>query len=390
MQQRRQSTESSTDESRTILDAQPSRRAVLLSAGSGLTAALAGCTGGSATDRTTDETTTQASLPDVTYRGRFKRVGLAPAVNDAAIKMGIWEEEGLDVSYETSSGSQAAAKSVASGKDQFGNGGIAAVLQLIEQGAPLTVIGQISGPMGGVVSLESAGISDWTDLEGKVVGRFPFGSTGPAAEAAMRRKGVDVANVKFRNVQPGSGLKLLLNDTIDAMVKYFPQMVDRLEYEGESANVLKTRDVLGHLGVTLYTRDDVIENDPDRVNAFVRGWLEAFQFWARNPEKVVELYKPLTVGEFNVELEKKTIPELYASHAPAKSIGLEHGKGWTPGDAVQTTIDVFSQTELLDGDVEPSTAYTNRFLEANEDLAIETAKALYEALEGYEIGPNYV
>ncbi|MFB6081308.1 MAG: ABC transporter substrate-binding protein [Halanaeroarchaeum sp.] len=371
------------------------RRGVLAAAGVGIATSLAGCIGGTSagdpsTGGTSDGTTTERQLTDVVYRGRFKRVGLAPAVNDAAIAKGIWEELGLDVSYETTSGGQAAAKSVASGKDQFGNGGITAVMQLIEQGAPLKVIGQIAGPMGGVVSLEEAGITEWTDLEGKTVGRYPFGATGPAAEAAMRRSGVDVETVQFRNVQPGSGLKLLLNGTVDAMIKYFPQMKDRLAYEGRSANVLKTRDVLHHLGITLYTRQDVIDEHPDRVDAFVKGWLNAFQFWATNLDEAIELYKPLMVGDPNMDLERKTVPELYASQAPSKDIGLEHGKGWTPIDGVERTIEVFSETDLLEGGVTADEVFTNRFIEANEDLAIETAKSLYAALENYDIGPDYI
>lgn len=379
-------------------DGTSSRRAFLVAAGVGAATSLTGCIGGTnagespdtTTAPTETTTTTQGPMPEIVYRGRFKRVGLAPAVNDAGVKHGIWEEQGLDVSYKTSSGGQAAAKSVASGNDQFGNGGITAVMQLIEQGAPLKVIGQIAGPMGGVVSLEETGITEWSDLEGKTVGRYPFGATGPAAEAAMRRADADVDAIQFRNVQPGSGLKLLLDGTIDAMVKYFPQMRDRLEYEGHSANVLKTRDVLHHLGITLYTRQDIIDEHPDRVDAFVKGWLNAFQFWATNVDEAIELYRPLMVGEVNMDLERETIPELYASQAPSKDIGLKHGKGWTPKEGVEHTIEVFSDTKLLDGTVSAEDVYTNRFIETNQELAIETAKSLYAALEPYDVGPDYI
>ena len=329
-------------------------------------------------------------MTSISYRGRFPRVGLAPAVNDAGIVLGTWEEQRLDVEYVTASGAQAAAKSVASGKDQFGNGGMAAVLQLIEKGAPLVVIGQIADPMGGIVSLQKTGITEWSDLEGKVVGQFPFGSTGPAAKVAMRREGVDLSKVTFQNIQPGSGQKLLLSGKLDAVIRYFPQIVERLEYEGKQANVLKTVDTLDHLGVALYTRREFVENDPEMVDRFVKGWLNAFQIWATDVDQVIELYKPLAVGEFNEDLERQTLPGLYASHVPPKELGLEYGKGWTPKAQLQNTIDVFESTGLLNGDVSPEDVYTNQFIEQNQDLAIETAKQLYGALEQYEEGPNYV
>lgn len=368
--------------------ASPSRRSVLALAGAGAATSLAGCLGSAGP---TQGLVFGKEMPEITYRGRFKRVGLAPAVNDAGVELGSWEEQGLDVQYKTASGSKAAAKSVASGKDAFGNGGLAAVLQLIEDGAPLVVIGQILDPMGGIVSLEETGITSWTDLEGKVVGLYPFGSTGPAARAAMRTEGVDLEKVTFQNVQPGSALKLLLDGKIDAMIKYFPQMKVRLEYEGKQANVLKTSDPLDHLGVTLYTRRALVENNPERVDRFVKGWLNAFQIWATKVDQVVELYEPLAAGEFNTELERRTIPLLYSAQVPPKDVGTRYGKGWTPADQTRNTIEVFTDAGMLDGSVSPEEVYTNEFIERNRDLAIETAEKLYATLEqNYDVGPNYV
>ncbi|MFW6003643.1 MAG: ABC transporter substrate-binding protein [Halanaeroarchaeum sp.] len=378
-----------------------SRRAFLAAAGVGLTGALAGCIGESApgdptsTDDSTttgDEptTTAEADRPDITYRGRFDRVGLAPAVNDAGVEMGTWREEGLDVSYETASGGQAAAKSVASGEDEFGNADVAAVLQLMEQDAPLTIIANIAGPMDGVVSLTETDITEWGDLEGTVVGMYPFGSTGPAAKAAMREEDVDVDAVEFRNIQPGNGQKLLLDGSIDAVIRYFPQMVTRLDAQDVETNVLQTQDVLGHLGIMLYAHDDVVENHPDRVDSFVRGWLEAFQIWATDVDSVIEVYEPLAVGEFDEELERQTLPSLYASQAPSREVGEEYGKGWIAAEDMQRTIDAFAKTELLSGDLDAESTYTMQFIEENRDLAVETAEALYGALEDYEVGPDYL
>jgi NitT/TauT family transport system substrate-binding protein len=385
-----------------------SRRAVLALAGAGLATGLAGCLGGSNGDgdgtddgsgdgdgdgdgtSTGTDTNTPYPTVDVSYRGRFQRVGLAPAVNDAGVELGTWADDGLNVTYVTASGAQAAAKSVASGKDMFGNGGIAAVLQLIESGAPLTVIGQIAGPMGGVVSMADTGIEDWTDLEGKTIGVFPFGSTGPAAKAAMRRKDVDLSTITFQNIQPGAGQKLLLSGKLDGVVRYFPQILTRLEAQGEQARALKTADVLGHLGVTLYTRTKVVEKHPGRVERFVKGWLEAFEPWVTNVDKVIELYEPKAVGEFDPELERKTLPSLYASQAPPKETGLEHGKGWTPADRLQDTIDIFTEAGMLEGSVKPEDVYTNEFVERNHDLAVDTAELLYDRMEDFDVGPDYV
>lgn len=145
-----------------------SRRALLTTGGAALASGIAGCLGNTA-GKTGGE-----DLPKATFRHRYKLSGVGtggPFV--AAIEKGIWEEEGIDVSFEMSSGSYAAAKSVASGKDKFGNGGVASVMGLREQGQSLVLIGQLYNPMGGVVTTGDQGIEYWTDLEEHIIGEFP-------------------------------------------------------------------------------------------------------------------------------------------------------------------------------------------------------------------------
>ena len=362
------------------------RRAFLAAGATAVLASVAGCTGG---DGGSTSTPTE-SPPSVRYRHRYKRSGLDAAPNDAGVELGIWEEEGVEVDFVTSSGSQAAVKSVAQGNDEFGNAEISALLRQMQQDSSLRIIGQVIDPMAGIVSVGEAGIEDWTDLEGKVIGRYPFGATGPLAMAAMSKEGGDPDAVETRNMQPGSEEQLLMQGKIDAAVTYFPQAVARLQTNGYETNVLIISDVLENLGVSLFTRKQVIDQQPETVNKFVRGWLRAHKVFATDLDRVIEAYRD-NVPQFNEDLARMTVGPIYASRVPPEDVGTSRGKGWTPPEQLRTTQSVFREAGLLEQDLALEEYFTNEYIEGNQELAVETAKAYYDALEtNYDIGPNYV
>jgi NitT/TauT family transport system substrate-binding protein len=329
-------------------------------------------------------------MSSVTYRHRYQRSGLDAAPNDAGVEMGLWEDEGVEVEFVTSNGSQQAVKSVAQGQDEFGNAEISAVLRQMQRDSSIRIIGQIIDPMAGVVSTAEAGIDSWTDMEGKTIAQYPFGATGPLAMAALEEAGGDPNNVETRNMQPGSEEALLMEGKADAAITYFPQAVARLQRNGYDTNVLIISDVLENLGATLITQQSLIDDQPDLVDSFVRGWLRAHKKFATDLDGVIEVYRD-KVPRFDEELALETVGPIYASRVPDPGIGKSKGKGWTPTDQLETTLSVFQNAGLLEETLPVEEYYTNEYIEQNQELAIETAEAYYTQLEdGYDVGPNYV
>lgn len=357
-----------------------SRRAVLAAGGTATVGVLAGCLGQGSGEET--------DLTEVTYRHRFSRT-LSSAINDAGVELGAWEEEGLDVTFDTSSGGQETAQAVANGQDDFTNPEIGVTLQLIEEGAPLKIVGNLINPLGGVISLPETGITDWTDLEGKEVGAFPWAVSGDLAMEAMRVKGGDPDKVELRNMNPGQHDSLLMTGEVDAIVAYYPQSVVRLDHQGYDANVLVTADVLDHLGNVLVTREEMVEENPDVVDSFVRGWLRAHELYISEPDEVVEIHKS-KVSEFNEEVERDTLPALWASRLNT-DYDLDYGMGWTPEEGMEQTLSVFDSIDFVEQTHDTDEYYTNQFIENNQDYAIEVAELYNQTLtEEYEISPDYV
>lgn len=353
-----------------------SRRAFLGTGSAGVGLALAGCLSDSQ-----DET-------EVSYRHRFSR-SLSSAINDAGVELGAWEEEGLDVEFGTSSGGQEAAQAVANGQDDFTNPEIGVTLQLIEEGAPLTILAHIINPLGGVVSLAENDITDWTDLEGAEVGVFPWAVSGDLALEAMREQGGDPDTVELRNMDPGQQETLLMAGEVDAVVAYYPQSVTRLEHEGYETNALVTSDVLDHLGNVLVTREEMVEDNPDVVDSFVRGWLKAHEMYITDVDSVIEIHKE-KVSTFDEEVERRTLPALHASRLHTE-VDLEHGMGWVPETELENTISVFEEIDFLEPTKSIEEYYTNQFIEDNQELALEVANLYHDTLtESDGVGPDYV
>jgi len=387
---------------RECVGARSSSRRTFLASGLALSGlAVSGCLGAGAGSDDSNSTTTSGGsnstasntdgeeLPEVNYRHRYERT-MSAAVNAYGEKQRVWETEGVDVDFVLGTGSSATAQAVGTGNDEFGNTRIGPIMNNIQEGASMKIIGQAIGPMAGVLSLDEAGITSWSDLEGKTVGRYPYGSTGDLTKGAMEQEGQDPSKVEWQSIQPGSELQILMEGKIDAAVTYFPQAVIRLQKRGYDSNVLVLADVLDNLGVSVIARESLIENEPDMVNNFVRGWLKAHQLYATELDQLIEYHKT-HVAEFNEEIERETMGALYASRVPPEEIGLEHGKGWTPRDKLEKTQEIYHSAGLLEDTVDVDEYYTNEFIERNKDLAVETAEIYYEELENnWDVGPNYV
>lgn len=355
-----------------------SRRQVIASGGAVTLASLCGCTG----------ILGGREKKEVSYRHRYKLEGLSPAANVAGVELGTWESEDLDVTFQESSGSQATVQAVSGGEDDFGNASTAAILQGIEEGASLTAFGHVLEPMSGVVSLEKTGITSWEDLEGKKVGNFPWSISSDLALEALERQGGNPEAVNLVKVQPGSHNTLLMEGEIDANISYWPQSKIRLENNGYEVNALRLDNVLNYLGVSLFTRNEIIENQPETVNKFVRGWLNAQRKFVTDLEAVVDAYSD-EVTDLNMELERQTLGALYASRVPTREIGNEHGFGWIPSDKIRNSEDVLGSIGKINGDFKLKNVYTNQFMKNNEKLAKEVADVYYEELQSnWEFGPD--
>jgi ABC-type nitrate/sulfonate/bicarbonate transport system substrate-binding protein len=373
-----------------------SRRGFLALAGAGVTTALAGCSGSSAGEGTTTSGTKKTTMEPASldFQMQWYRNDTGTFAPLTAGEQWTWPEYNLDVTVKESEGSQAAAKAVASKDAPVGQAELGAAIPLIEKGAPIKIIGSYMGPFGGIVYLNETGIESWSDLEGKTIGQYPWGSSGPVAKAAMEEKGVDLSTIEFQNVQPGSARKIQLDGQIDAMIRYVPQELAMFEQQGIEAGAFRSVEVLGHMGNGLLAHEEFIEEHPGQVSRMVAGWLDGVKKWATDYEEVTATHREIVKSEssrkWNAEYHDALRGPMFSAYTPPEEVGTEHGKGWIPMDRMQTTIETFNQAGLIDSKPDAEEIATNEFIEEHNELAVETASALYDQLEEYDVDPTYI
>jgi NitT/TauT family transport system substrate-binding protein len=361
------------------------RRDVLAAGGALAGASLAGCLGTTGGSAESDSTTTDTTMPSVTYRHNFRRVAMSVGINDAAEELGLWEEEGLDVDFKTSTGARKAAKSVASGEDEFANGDYATIVKMINAGRPLQIIGHIHYPMDGVVA-KGDWLDGFSDLEGKVVGQYDRNK--PRLKEAIRRDGGDPSKVTWQTVNPGAATKLLINDKVDASAAYWPPNYVRLRNRGIEVSALNTADKLDYMGLALYGHEDVVENQPEVVNSFVRGVIKAHRLAGNDIGKIEDVYRE-KIEEFNKEQEYDGFGYHLASRVPSQEVGKSEGFGWLDEDRLRQTLNLYTDIGILDEAKSLNTYLDMGWFEQNQDLAVEAAEAIYERLdEDYPFGPE--
>lgn len=356
--------------------------------GAAAAASVAGCLATGGSDEPAD---TDTSLPSVIYRHNFRRMSMNSGVRDGTEQKGFWRDEGVDVDFKSSTGAKKAAKAVASGNAAFGNGDYGTIVQMINNGAPLSIIGHIHYPLDGVVAT-----GDWldtfTDLEGKTVAKYD--PKKPRLREAIRRDGGDPEKVDWQVVDPGSGTKLLAEGTVDAASAYWPPNVIRLRSRGLEASALSTSEKLNYIGMAVYANTNVIEDQPDVVDGFVRGLMEGWKWGANKPEEAAEVYmdyEDISEEEFDGNYQYKWFGYYMASMLPDRETAMEKGFGWVDMDRFQQTLDLYTDIDILD-EADPAEEYVDLgWFEDNHDLAVETAEAILNRLdEDYDFGTDII
>lgn len=366
----------------------PVRRRAFLATSGAAALALGGCLGNAGTQ---SEEPTETELPEVTYRHNFRRVSTAVSINDAAEEYGLWKEEGVDVTFETSTGAKKAAKSVAEGTDEFGNGDYATITAMINSGAPLRIIGHHHYPQDGVVALDDW-LDGFADLEGKTVGQYDPNS--PRLKEAIRMDGGDPSKVEWKTINPGGAEKLLVEDEVDAARAYWAAPLTWLRHNGYEATALNLSDPLQYMGNTFYGHKDVVENQPEVVEGLIRGIMKANRMACNDFDKLAKVYREKTgmsEEDYNRELDYDAIGYHLAARIPDRETALDKGFGWLDKDRLEHTLDLYVELDVLD-EAKPIDEYLHLgFFEDNNDLAVDTAQTILDTLEEeYPFGTDVI
>ena len=221
---------------------------------------------------------------DVDGQSATLRLGWIPSGSFAGEISGrdlFAEQFGLDLEIRPGGPGINTVSLVASGQDTFGTLSADEVFLANEAGADLVIIGVINDiTPGAFVALEESGITSPTDFVGRTVGVLPFGSTTVLYEALLAATGVDRRQVTERTISPD--LRPFLDGVYEVHPVFIYDETVTLDELGVAFNVIRPQDYgIIFKGPVYFTRREVVDRQPELVEAFVRtmieGWLHALE-----------------------------------------------------------------------------------------------------------------
>ena len=285
-----------------------------------------------------------------------------------ARRRGYYEEEGLDVQFIEGHGSPYAAEQTARGRADVGLAGASAVLAKQSEGFdPLAVAALTKRTPAAIYTLRDVfgePLTDLTQLEGKTVAPSAT-KTRILAAQALDEAGIR-ESVELLGVDPNTHHRVehqVLDGSVDAAVGVVTNGLELEREHDRTADELPIGEALGVYGMMLVGNRELVAEDPEAVRsllrAIARGWIDATNdpgaaidaLVARNA--TLERRREIETAKFRAAAEGLQ----YTDHVAEAGWGVHRPERW------ERLADLLSETDLLDGAVDPDRAWTNEYID---------------------------
>lgn len=300
---------------------------------------------------------TSSSADQINFVLNFAASGFHAGFAVADVE-GYYEDEGLDVEITEGQGSTTTAQLVASGQVDMAYADAAAVMPLIADGAPMTVVSTMSQVSPNqVTALKKTNLRSVADLRGKSLG-VPAGSSQiPMVPILLGDAGLTEDDVKLVNLPGTSLVPSLIQGQVDAILGSTDAYGIQLEQQGaETDNYLFADNGVETVSVSIVARNDFLEENPDTVRSFVAASLKGWEDTMADPDKavtdLVEEFPSLREEQAKVELA--TTPELFCRDNP--NLGKAEPEQW------ERATELLQSVDLLDPESKATDFYTYDYL----------------------------
>ncbi|MFD6953482.1 nitrate ABC transporter substrate-binding protein [Nocardiopsis sp. TSRI0078] len=249
--------------------------------------------------------------------------GVIPIVDVAPVYLGVdqgfFEEHGIDLRLESSSGGAAIVPGVVSGEFDLGFSNLVSLIVARDQGLPLTTLtngvtttGEQGADLGGVFVPEDSPVQDASDLEGLTVASNNLKNIGDTTvRQSVRAAGGDPASVEFIELPFPDMPAALDSGQVDAVwaVEPFASIIRQAGHREIASNFVDTHP---ELSVAAYfTSEQRLAEDPELFADITAALEESLAYAQDNPDEVRRIISTYT------EIEQSVIDELVLPRFPA-------------------------------------------------------------------------
>jgi len=205
----------------------------------------------------------------------------------AAVEKGFYEEAGFDVTLKEAGPTINPIEEVLSGRADYGIANSELMLYRMN-GEPVTVLAALiqHSPIV-LMSLKSSNILSPQDLIGKKL-MYPEGHYGANTLGILFKEGIEGDQVE--SVPLSYNINDLIDGKVDAMVGYVTDQPYILEQRNIEYNLIYPRSYgIDFYGDTLFTRESLVDSDPEVVARFRAATLEGWAYSIDHPRETIDI-----------------------------------------------------------------------------------------------------
>lgn len=290
---------------------------------------------------------------------------------------GYFEEEGVDVSIDSGSGSAQTINRVASGAYDMGFGDMNALVEFRSNNPDAPSLSAVyvvyDGSPAAVFALKESGIEEPADLAGKTLAAPSFDTGRRAWALFARANGLEPDSVSWDSVDPALREQLLASGDVDAITGFYFTSLLNLERRGVDADDLVVMP-FPEYGVELYgnvivARDSFIEENPEAVAGFLRAFTRGLRETVADPAAAVDyVYERDDLIDRDMEERRLQLAIDGSIDTPAVR---DNGVGAVDMERLQLTIDQIADVfELEDNVPTAEEVFDSSFLPEQETRMI--------------------
>jgi NitT/TauT family transport system substrate-binding protein len=223
-------------------------------------------------------------------------IGTQPIVDSAPLYLGVdqgfFEEEGLDLTIESAVGGAAVVPSVVSGDFEFGRGNVLSTMIAVSQGLPLRCITNANSTagnpdFGAVVVPGDSPLQSMADLSGRTVSVNTLNNIGDTTiRSVVEEAGGDPQAVQFVEIPFPDAPAALQSGQVDAAWILDPFLTEAVDAGGRVLSY-NFSDFHPELDIScVFTSEQVIQEQPEVVEAFQRAMNRSLEFSQANPDEI--------------------------------------------------------------------------------------------------------